>query len=51
MEAIKSCIDTVHSMGAPRVSTFIKISSRTDRPQRSEDMIRSVEDKLRETTG
>ena len=49
MKAIKDCVDTVHSMGAPRISTFIKISSRTDRPQSSEDMIRSVEEKLQQT--
>ena len=48
LKAIKDCVDTVHSMGAPRISTFIMISSRTDRSQRSEDMIRSVEKKLQQ---
>lgn len=49
LKAIKDCVDTVHAMGAPRISTFIKISSRTDRSQSSEDMIRSVEKKLQQT--
>ena len=49
MEAIRKCVDTVHSMGAPRISTFIKIGSRVDRPQSSEDMVRSVEKKLKRT--
>ncbi|MFQ5671438.1 MAG: MTH1187 family thiamine-binding protein [Acidobacteriota bacterium] len=47
LKAVKKCVDTVHAMGAPRISTFIKISTRTDGPQSSEDMIRSVEEKLR----
>ena len=49
VDAIRRCVETVHSMGAPRVSTLIKISSRTDRAQTSEDMVRSVEEKLEET--
>lgn len=49
LKAVKDCIETVHSMGAPRISTFIKISSRTDRVQSTEDMIRSVEEKLQAT--
>jgi uncharacterized protein YqgV (UPF0045/DUF77 family) len=46
MGAIRRCIETVHDLGAPRVSTFVKISSRTDRTQTSEEMVRSVEAKL-----
>lgn len=34
-------------MGAPRVTTTIKLGTRTDRRQSMEDKIRSVEEKLR----
>ncbi len=33
-------------MGAPRVSTVIKVGTRTDREQSMEDKVRSVEEKL-----
>ena len=29
MGALKRCVETVHSMGAPRVSTHLKLSTRT----------------------
>jgi len=48
MAAIRRCVETVHHMGAPRVSTFIKLGTRTDRVPDSEEMVRSVETKLRE---
>ena len=48
MEAVRRCVEAVHDMGAPRVSTFIKIGTRTDRVSSSEEMVRSVETKLRE---
>ena len=48
MEAIRRCVETVHEMGAPRVSTFVKLGTRTDRTPSSEEMVRSVEAKLRE---
>jgi len=35
-----------HGLGAPRISTTIKLGTRTDRDQSMEDKIRSVEDKL-----
>ncbi len=44
--AIKRCHEVVHQMGAPRISTIIKLGTRTDRPQTMEEKIRSVEDKL-----
>jgi uncharacterized protein (TIGR00106 family) len=44
--AVKRCHELVHSMGAPRVSTVIKLGTRTDRAQTMEDKIRSVEAKL-----
>jgi len=44
--AIKRCHDAVHELGAPRVSTVIKVGTRTDRPQTMDDKVRSVESKL-----
>ena len=46
MTAVKACHDKVHEMGAPRVYTTMKISTRTDRDQSQEDKIRSVQEKL-----
>ena len=45
--AIKRCHEVVHEMGAPRISTTIKLGTRTDRKQTMEDKIKSVETKLR----
>ncbi len=45
-EAIKRCHQVVHEMGAPRVSSVIKVGTRTDRDQSMEDKVRSVEEKL-----
>ncbi len=44
--AVKRCHEVVHEMGAPRVSTIIKLGTRIDRDQTLEDKIRSVQDKL-----
>lgn len=44
--AIKKCHETVHSLGAPRITTSIKLGTRTDREQSMQDKIRSVEEKL-----
>ncbi len=44
--AIKRCHEVVHEMGAPRVSTVIKVGTRTDRPQTMDDKVRSVESKV-----
>jgi uncharacterized protein (TIGR00106 family) len=46
MEAIKDCHRTLHAMGAPRISSTIRIGTRIDREQTLEDKIRSVEEKL-----
>ncbi|WP_373531532.1 MTH1187 family thiamine-binding protein [Vampirovibrio sp.] len=43
--AIKQCHETIHAMGAPRITTTIKLGSRTDRLQTMEDKIRSVQEK------
>jgi len=44
--AVKRCHEVVHEMGAPRVSTVIKLGTRTDRAQTLDDKIKSVEAKL-----
>lgn len=46
--AIKRCHEVVHAMGAPRITTTIRLGTRTDRAQTMEDKIRSVEDKLKD---
>ena len=45
--AIKKCHETVHEMGAPRITTTIKVGTRTDRIQTMEDKINSVNEKLK----
>jgi uncharacterized protein (TIGR00106 family) len=44
--AVKQCHEAVHEMGAPRVFTTLKVSTRTDRDQSLEDKVRSVKEKL-----
>lgn len=44
--AVKRCHEVVHEMGAPRISTTIRLGTRTDRDQTAEDKVRSVEAKL-----
>jgi uncharacterized protein (TIGR00106 family) len=44
--AIKRCHELVHEMGVPRITTTIKLGTRTDREQTMEDKIRSVQEKL-----
>ncbi|GFO62732.1 MTH1187 family thiamine-binding protein [Geomonas paludis] len=44
--AIKRCHETVHAMGAPRITTTVKLGTRTDREQTMEDKIRSVKEKM-----
>ena len=46
MAAIKACHERVHAMGAPRISTTLKLGSRTDRNQSMADRIDSVQGKL-----
>ena len=43
--AVKRCHEVVHEMGAPRITTTIKLGTRVDRVQTMEDKIRSVEEK------
>ncbi len=44
--AIKQCHEKIHEMGAPRITTTIKLGTRTDRAQTMQDKIQSVESKL-----
>jgi uncharacterized protein (TIGR00106 family) len=40
--AIKLCHEKIHAMGAPRITTTIKVGTRTDREQTMQDKIDSV---------
>ena len=40
--AIKLCHERVHAAGAPRITTTIKVGTRTDRDQTMQDKIDSV---------
>ncbi len=44
--AIKACHERVHAMGVPRISTTVKLGTRTDRPQSMADKIASVREKV-----
>ena len=46
MEAVKACHERLHQMGVPRISTVIKIGTRTDRKQKMVEKIDSVREKL-----
>ena len=46
MTAVKKCHEAVHQMGAPRISSSIRLGTRIDREQTMEDKIKSVEMKL-----
>ncbi|MDA0747837.1 MAG: MTH1187 family thiamine-binding protein [bacterium] len=45
-EAFKRCHEEIHKLGAPRISTTMKVGTRTDREQTMADKVRSVEEKL-----
>ena len=42
MAAVRRCHDVVHDMGAPRISTTVKLSTRVDRDQTLADKVASV---------
>jgi uncharacterized protein (TIGR00106 family) len=46
MAAVKRCHERVHAMGAPRITTTIKLGTRIDRAQTMADKVTSVETKL-----
>jgi uncharacterized protein (TIGR00106 family) len=41
--AIRSCHERVHALGAPRISTSIRLGTRVDREQTMQDKLASVE--------
>jgi uncharacterized protein (TIGR00106 family) len=47
MQAIKACHERLHEMGVPRISTVIKIGTRTDREQTMADKMISVREELK----
>lgn len=47
--AIKRCHEEIHKMGAPRISTTVRIGTRTDREQTMDDKIKSVQQKLKKS--
>ena len=46
MAAVKACHEKVHQMGAPRITTTIKLGTRIDRDQSMQDKIDSVKEKM-----
>lgn len=44
--AIKKCHERLHEMGVPRISSNMRIGTRTDKAQTMMDKIKSVEEKL-----
>lgn len=45
-DAIRLCHEALHEMGAPRVSTNLRIGTRVDRNQTLQDKINSVRKKM-----
>lgn len=45
-DAIKKCHKRLHEMGVPRISSNMRIGTRTDKAQTMMDKIKSVEEKL-----
>ena len=46
-DAVRRCHEAVHALGAPRISTSIRVGTRTDRAQTMDDKVRSVAERLR----
>ena len=44
--AVKKCHEVIHGMGAPRISSTLRVGTRTDRKQNMSDKIVSVKEKL-----
>ncbi len=49
--AIKRCHEVIHEMGAPRITTTLKLGTRTDRDQTMAEKVESVERKLNRYDG
>jgi len=48
MAAIRSCHESLHALGVPRIHTDIKLGSRSDREQRMDEKVASVRKQLKE---
>ncbi len=46
MAAVRRCHEVVHEIGAPRVSSSMRLGTRTDRHQTMAEKVSSVEEKL-----
>ena len=46
LEAVKKCHQKLHEMGVPRITSSLKIGTRTDKKQTMGDKIESVKNKL-----
>ena len=46
MDVVKRCHVKVHDMGAPRISTSMRVGTRIDRNQSMQDKLDSVSEKL-----
>jgi uncharacterized protein (TIGR00106 family) len=47
--ALRQCHERVHAMGAKRISTSLRLGTRTDRAQSMADKLASIRDKLSQT--
>jgi uncharacterized protein (TIGR00106 family) len=47
-EALRECHERVHALGAPRISSSLRLGTRTDRDQTMTDKLDSVRQKLSE---
>lgn len=45
-QAVKECHEKLHQMGAPRISSTLRVGTRIDREQGIQDKMKSVEDKI-----
>ncbi|MBM3213724.1 MTH1187 family thiamine-binding protein [Candidatus Poribacteria bacterium] len=43
MAALRRCHEELHALGVPRISTSVRIGTRTDKPQTADDKLRAVE--------
>ncbi len=46
MAAVKACHEKVHEMGAPRITSSMRLGTRTDREQSMQDKLVSVYEKM-----
>jgi uncharacterized protein (TIGR00106 family) len=46
--ALRRCHEVVHEMGAPRITTSIRMGTRTDREQTIDDKLRSAQQKMQQ---